>query len=243
MDDAFERLKSYVVSPEECLALLALSKSVVDNANNPQAQAEATKPAAPVIETDPQLGATLDQFRDQEKFQAQAEAVRDTFGGFALAGCLSQVFEGRVESGGYMAYVAAALEQARATDDPLERMMVEQLLWAHHRIGVLQRQAAANNNADTIAILTTAAARLMKECRQAVMALQQYRTPTAKVNIAVEQPVPAEVPAVNGHEVPVPLEKTSRTEQVAKMNGNGKCPKNRLSMFLQPELNISGMIV
>jgi hypothetical protein len=115
MDEALERLKSYVVSPEECLALLALSKSVVANANNPQAQAEAAKPAAPVIETDPRLGATLDQFRDQEKSQAQAEGIRDTFGSFALTGWLSKIYEGRVDGGGYLAYVAAALEQANAS--------------------------------------------------------------------------------------------------------------------------------
>jgi hypothetical protein len=66
-----------------------------------------------VIETDPKLGETLDQFRDQEKSQAQAEAIRDTFGGFALTGCLSEYLRGtRGVGGGYMAYVAAALEQA-----------------------------------------------------------------------------------------------------------------------------------
>jgi hypothetical protein len=243
MADALERLKAYVVPPEECLAMLAMAKSVVANAGKPQAQAEAAKPAAPVIETDPKLGATLDQFRDQEKFQVQAEAIRDTFGGFALAGCLSKIYEGRVDGGGFLAYVAAALEQARATEDPLERMLVEQVVWAHHRIGVLQMAAAAEkNNADTIAILTAAAARLMKEVRQAVLALQQYRTPTAKVSIAVEQPMAAEPAAVNGHTVTLPPEKTPRTEQVAKMNGNGKCPKNRLSMYLQPDLDVSGVM-
>jgi hypothetical protein len=52
MADALERLKAYVVPPEECLALLALAKSVAAGAGKPQAQAEAAKPAAPVIETD-----------------------------------------------------------------------------------------------------------------------------------------------------------------------------------------------
>jgi hypothetical protein len=68
--------------------------------------------------------------------------------------------------------------------DPGERMLLEQLAWAHHVLGRLHVQAGSRDNAEESAAFHAAAARLMGEFRQSALALKSYRQPAATPSAA-----------------------------------------------------------
>jgi hypothetical protein len=69
------------------------------------------------------------------------------------------------------------LADAVETEDPIEKMMIEQLAMAHHRIGSLHSQAASTRDIKKCEAYSSAAQRLLGEFRRLVLALRDYRTP------------------------------------------------------------------
>ena len=74
-------------------------------------------------------------------------------------------------------YVEQLLEEAKQTDDPIESMLIQQLIMAHHRIANLHVSAATANKVDVRETYNGMAQRLMAEFRHMARTLREYRTP------------------------------------------------------------------
>jgi hypothetical protein len=97
-------------------------------------------------------------------------------------------------------YLAGYLRDAGDPRDPVERMLLEQLAWAHHVLGRLHVQAGSRDNAEEATAFHAAAARLMGEFRRSALALKSYRQPAATPSAAatagaVKETPPAAMPA------------------------------------------------
>lgn len=69
------------------------------------------------------------------------------------------------------------LAEAGAPQDPVEKMLLEQLAVAHLRILELHTSAGRSKEAEFIAIYNAAAVKLLGEMRRTAEALKKYRTP------------------------------------------------------------------
>jgi hypothetical protein len=85
----------------------------------------------------------------------------------------------------YQMYRHKVLIEAGNSNDPLETMLVEQLMMAHQTIGSLYVRAADSNDPAAINLLTSGAARLMAESRKTLMAIREYRTPTGPQQLTI----------------------------------------------------------
>jgi hypothetical protein len=119
--------------------------------------------------------------------QAQARAIEETSAAAVLATCLGKTFGTVFNSNAFKAYRDKMLEAAGHPTDPIEVMMVEQLLWAHHRVGDLHAQAAVATTMEAADMYSGAAVRLMAEYRKTSLALKEYRTPPAPKTVTVVQ--------------------------------------------------------
>ena len=85
------------------------------------------------------------------------------------------------DAAAYKAYLAGVMRDLGDPPDPVERVLVEQLVLAHFRVA--QLHAAAGNAAglEATRLLTAAASRLLGELRRTALGLKAYRTtaPTA----------------------------------------------------------------
>ena len=117
--------------------------------------------------------------------QSQAEVIKQTSTSAALATCLSKTFGKVVESNGFRAYHDDILTASGKPSDPIEVMLIEQLLLAHHRIGDLHAHSACSESAEEAVLYNGAALRLMAEFRKTSLALREYRTPVATPNVTV----------------------------------------------------------
>jgi hypothetical protein len=79
---------------------------------------------------------------------------------------------------GYRIYLEQLIKDAGNPSDPVERMMLEQIVMAHHKVGGLYVEASRAGSASEADIYNTLAARLLAEFRKTVLALQAYRGPT-----------------------------------------------------------------
>src|SRR5579872_1421994 len=83
------------------------------------------------------------------KSQYQAHILAETFGAGVLATVSSGSRPGsEVGPGGYKVYHDKILAASGPAKDPIDQMMTEQLLWAHHRIGNLHVAAATAKEAE-----------------------------------------------------------------------------------------------
>ena len=119
------------------------------------------------------------------KYQPQAKVIQEVSGAAVLATCAGKVVENAFDSNAFNVYRANVLEAAGQPTDPIEMMIIEQLLWAHHRIGILQTEAVCAKTVEAAILYNTAAARLMAEFRKSSLALREYRTPVVQKNITV----------------------------------------------------------
>lgn len=74
-------------------------------------------------------------------------------------------------------YVEQLLAEAKRTDDPIESMMIQQLVMAHHRVANLYVNAATAKNVDACETYSAMAQRLLAEFRRLALALREYRSP------------------------------------------------------------------
>ena len=90
-------------------------------------------------------------------------------------------------------FVGAAGLMAEIVDgvsprDPLERMLVQQLVWCQQRIAHLSMKACSQSNPDRLRIVNELVDRAMNSYRRGMLALREYRAPYRPVNInAVSQ--------------------------------------------------------
>jgi hypothetical protein len=69
--------------------------------------------------------------------------------------------------------------------EPAERVMLEQLLLAHHRLASLHMKAEAATNIEHAKIYNACAARFMAEIRRMGLAIRQYKLPPSAKSFAV----------------------------------------------------------
>jgi hypothetical protein len=118
------------------------------------------------------------------KYQPQARAIQETSAAAVLATCVGDAFKD-FGTLAFKAYHDNVLAAAGQPTDPIEVMLIQQLLLAHHRIGDLQVQAVKATTTEAAALYNAAAARLMAEFRKTSLALREYRTPVVPKQITV----------------------------------------------------------
>ena len=79
------------------------------------------------------------------------------------------------DAAGYRAYLDKVRADAGNPTDPVEVMLLEQLVLAHLRSAQLQAQAGMAEGIEVIKILNAAAARLLGEFRLTASSLAAYR--------------------------------------------------------------------
>ena len=82
-------------------------------------------------------------------------------------------------------YLNQILDEAGQPKDPVERMLLEQIVMAHHHVGRLHVRATMAESPDHIKAYNAAAANLLRELCQAVVALKKYREPAASKKFTV----------------------------------------------------------
>ncbi len=119
------------------------------------------------------------------EFQRDATIVSE----WSTAGVLSVVvgksLHNAVRPAGYKVYLDELLKASGAPTDPLEKMLVEQITVAHHRILALHAQAAQAESPEMIEVLNAAATKLAAEMRRLCLALREYRSPITPKNVTV----------------------------------------------------------
>ena len=135
----------------------------------------------------------------EEKAQAQVLAdpanqaviIREGFAPAILASIAGKNLSGLVDATGFQAYCNEYLAASGNPTDPAEIMLLQQMLWSHHRIGQLLADAAAAKSPQLAEIYSTAAARLMAEHRRSTLALRQYRAPVLAKQVTLVKNVAA----------------------------------------------------
>jgi hypothetical protein len=141
------------------------------------------RPASQPGETAPQAGQTPSQL-----FENQARAIEETFAGAILASGLTKSYAKVFDSNAFKVYRDRYLKAAGDPKDPVEIMLLEEIMWAHFSIGCLYSSVALLDEPEKIGMLTSASARLMAEVRRTSLALREYRSPvTPKQVTVVEQ--------------------------------------------------------
>jgi len=153
-------------------------------------------------------------------FQPRARAIQETSAAAALATCAGKVFGKDFGACAFKAYHDNVLEAAGQPTDPIETMLIEQLLLAHHRIADLNVQAVSAATTEAAALYNAAAARLMAEFRKTSLALREYRTPV----------VPKQITVVKQQNV------AAGDQKIAYLDGTAAQPSGRTAKTLDTEL-------
>ena len=111
--------------------------------------------------------------------------VKELTGSATLATLVGKNLQGAVPPSAYKTYRDQLLRDSGQPNDAIEVMLIEQLMWAHHRIGDLHVQASTASSPETTVIYSTAAAKLMAEFRRTSLALREYRSPFSPKNITL----------------------------------------------------------
>ena len=119
--------------------------------------------------------------RRQAQVQAQLDyegrLVQKLFPAAVLSSIAGKQFGGKVSLPGFITYSDNIVAASSNSNDRIEAMLVEQLSWAHHQIGILHDKAAGAGKPEIAATYYAAIARLMAECRKNGLALQTLRNP------------------------------------------------------------------
>jgi hypothetical protein len=78
---------------------------------------------------------------------------------------------------GYRAFLDRVRKDAGNPTDPVEVMLLEQLVMAHYRAAQLQASAGQAQGLEAVRLYNAAAARLLAEFRLTALALKEYRQP------------------------------------------------------------------
>lgn len=126
-----------------------------------------------------------------DEHRKQAAIVREFATSSALAGMIK--LNKHVTPAGVKTYLDEFCRDANSTDDPVERVMLEQLAFAHHRLAHLHLESSQATDVEAIQIYNAAAARLLSELRRLALAIREYRSPTSGKSSKVEHIVRQEI--------------------------------------------------
>ena len=152
-----------------------------------------------------------------------AEEFRRMAAVLYLHGSFTKPLQNAVPPAAIEAYLAGVLRDAGEPRDPIERMLIEQSVLAHHHLGHLYLRAGSATDAQELEAILGAAARLLGEFRRTALALRSYREPAAspkvlvaQQNIAAGDQQVAYLAAGAGEAPPLPRKKPSLDELPAQ---------------------------
>lgn len=82
-------------------------------------------------------------------------------------------------------YLEKLLKDAGNPQDPVERILLEQLALAHFRLAGLHARAASATHVEQIRVFSAAAARLLGEIRRLALSIKTYREPPREKSFSV----------------------------------------------------------
>ena len=114
--------------------------------------------------------------KQEQLVATQADHLRDMLSPIALYGSVSQSHGGQLSPDAYAKYLRDLVADCGSPRDPIEKMIVEQLVLAHANIGRLYvKSGMAGQHEESIAF-AAAAGRLTGEFRRLSLALTEYRS-------------------------------------------------------------------
>lgn len=114
--------------------------------------------------------------KQEQLVATQSDHLRDMLSPIALYGSVSQSHGGQLSPDAYAKYLRDLVEDCGSPRDPIEKMIVEQLILAHANIGRLYlRSGTAGQHEESVAY-AAAAGRLTGEFRRLSLALSEYRS-------------------------------------------------------------------
>ena len=116
--------------------------------------------------------------------ETQGRIVAELAAPTTLKVCIGKNFEGIVTDLGFHAYCENTLKAAGATDDPVQRMLLELMILAYHVIGDLLVKASGSTP-EVAAALYSTVTKLMGEYRKSALALKEYQAPAAQPQVTV----------------------------------------------------------
>lgn len=106
--------------------------------------------------------------------EEQAERLENMAGACFLYSAMDGLFGAAFDKYAYRIFLDTMVARM-APADPIERMLVEQLVLAHHVFGRVTAKAANSSQPEVGQVYHAAAARLMAEFRMSALALKSYR--------------------------------------------------------------------
>lgn len=138
------------------------------------------------VERSPATGTrrlTAHQQAAQARAERQADIIQDAAFPASMAAAIPLSKE--VGASGFKIYLDRLLKDAGNPTDPIERMMIEQLAMAHHRIAQLHVQTETADTVEGKKAYAAAAVRLTGEFRRLSLAIRQYRQPISTKHFTV----------------------------------------------------------
>jgi hypothetical protein len=154
--------------------------------------------------------------------EQKAENMAKLAGATFLSGAAGPLFGIRDDLPSFKLYLDNFMQEAGASGDPLERLLLEQVLLGHHATGRLHFRAGTSQNLEEVTACLAAVARLMAECRRTTLALQTYRDASAAGKARSRKPRRPAAAAVNGH----------ADDGAATLSNSEVVSKNRLNGYL-----------
>lgn len=120
-----------------------------------------------------------------EQVQVAAFNLKHRTGAAYLSAEFSELSNSDVPLEAFDTYLRDLLTDAGQPSDPIERIMIEQLAMAHHKIGRLNRQSIEAKTIELSKAYDATAISLLTELRRLALALKEYRTPVSPKTVTV----------------------------------------------------------
>lgn len=124
--------------------------------------------------TDPQRGAAI---------------IRDLSGPSVLHALAGPGLGQLVGVDGFKEFLDRFQQDLRTSTSPLEAILLQEMLFAHARVGTLHVQSLKASSPELTAIYSSAAVQLTAEVRRLSLAIKQLQTPAGTPQLAVQQNV------------------------------------------------------
>ncbi len=110
----------------------------------------------------------------ERQFGAMATTLAETFPPSVLQAVSGEAHQRAIHAGGFKVYLDRILSDAGSPTDPLEIMLIEQLVCAHFQIGNLMAKVAKAQTLQKVEIYTKACASIMAEFRRGFVARGEF---------------------------------------------------------------------
>jgi hypothetical protein len=150
-----------------------------EKAGATEASSETLSPGAtkePKPTSEPEAGLDAAQHAAAQRAAHQAEGLRTC----VIPAMMASAFPALAQfsAAGFKVHLERTLADLGNPSDPVERMMIEQLVLAHFRVAQLHVDAGYCKDAEGMKLFTAATARLLGEFRRTALALRAYGTTT-----------------------------------------------------------------